>query len=199
MGKYTCEGLGTIPGGNYDELTIEGVFSAKNEITANTLVCEGVINFSDSVRADSLHMEGVINTKGYLYAGNMHMEGVLNANQIMVAGNISADGCICTNSLTADNAVLYYDSSKDTPKPFACVRSLLFGHKISNNHSASIGEIQTGTLEITDYNVHYISGNDIIIGPNCVVDTVSADKRLRIHRSATVDTITGAATPEYYD
>ena len=92
MSEYTCEGLGTIPGGIYDTLRIEGVFSAGSPIKANTLICEGVINFSAEVTTDTATIEGVVNINGPLHATSLDTEGVLNVDCIVVSDSVYSDG-----------------------------------------------------------------------------------------------------------
>ena len=43
MGEYRCEGIGSVNGGIYDKLHVEGVFTAKGPIKANYINGEGVI------------------------------------------------------------------------------------------------------------------------------------------------------------
>lgn len=198
MGEYRCEGIGSVNGGTYDKLHIEGVFTAKGPIKANLITGEGVMNFS-ALSAESLALEGVTNIKGPMEAGSCSMEGVLKADRITITGNFFADGVVGTDFLKAGSATLLFNSKKCGPRPFAKVRSFFSGKDVMDEKNAKIREIEAGTLVIEDYSVQKITGQDITIGRGCIVDTVQADTRLRIHKTAQIKNFGSSAAPEYFD
>ena len=198
MGEYRCEGIGSVNGGAYDKLHVEGVFTAKGPIKANLVTGEGVMNFS-ALYAETLTLEGVTNVKGPLEAGTCNMEGVLKANHITVTGNIYADGVVSTDTLKAGSATLLFNSKKCSPKPFAKIRSFFSGKDVMDEKNAKIREIEAGTLVIEDYSVQTITGKDIIIGRGCIVDTVQADTKLRIHKTAQVKNLGNSVAAEYFE
>lgn len=197
MGEYRCEGIGSVNGGTYDKLHVEGVFTAKGPIKANLVTGEGVLNFS-TLSAESLTLEGVTNVKGALEAGSCNMEGVLNADHITVAGNLYADGVVNTDTLKAGSATLLFNSKKCSPRPFAKIRAFFSGRDVLDKN-AKIREIEAGTLVMEDYSVKKITGQDITIGRGCMVDKVQADTRLRIHKTATIKDMGTSVVPEYFE
>ena len=198
MGEYRCEGIGSVNGGVYDKLHVEGVFTAKGPIKANLVTGEGVMNFS-ALSAESLTLEGVTNVKGPLEAGSCTMEGVLKATNITVAGNIYADGVVSADTLKANSATLLFNSKKCSPKPFAKIRSFFSGRDVMDEKNAKIREIEAGTLVLEDYSVQKITGQDVIIGRGCVVDTVQANTKLRIHKTAQVKNLGTSVAAEYFE
>lgn len=198
MGEYRCEGIGTLNGGSYDNLHVEGVFSAKAPITAKNISCEGVINFY-ALNAETLTCEGVANIREQLEVETASIEGVLKASHITVSRSLYADGVLNADTLKAGSATLLYNSQKSTPRPFAKIRAFFTGKDVLNEKNARIREIEAGTLVIEDYSVKKILGQDITIGKGCVVETVQADTRLRIHTTATVKDFSSSVTPEYFD
>ena len=198
MGEYRCEGIGSVLGGNYDTLHMEGVFTAKGPIAAKNITGEGVLNFS-ALRADSLTCEGVTNIKGLLEAREANVEGVLNAEDIAVAGSFYADGVVNTDTLRAGTATLLYHNKTNAPHFIAKVYAFFTGKDISVEKEAKIKELEANTLVIEDYYVENLIGTDVTIGQGCVVDKVQADGRLRIHKTATVKDILGTSVvPEYF-
>ena len=198
MGEYRCEGIGSVNGGSYDKLHVEGVFTAKGPIKANLVTGEGMVNFY-ALSAESLTLEGVANVKGSLMAGTCTMEGVLKADRITITENFYADGVVSTDMLKAGTATLIFNSQKCSPRPLAKIRSFFSGKDVTDEKNAKIEEIEAGTLVIEDYSVQKITGQDITIGRGCVVDTVQADIRLRIHKTATVKDIGTSVAPEYFE
>lgn len=198
MGEYRCEGIGSVNGGTYDKLYVEGVFTAKGPIQANLISGEGVMNFS-TLSAESLALEGVTNVKGSMEAGNCNMEGVLNAGSINIAGTFYADGVVNTDTLKAGSATLLFNSKKCSPRPFAKVRAFFSGRDVQDEKNAKIREIEVDTLIIEDYSVKKITGQDITIGRGCIVDAVQAGTRLRIHKTAAVKNMGSSVAPEYFE
>ena len=198
MGEYRCEGIGSVNGGAYDKLHIEGVFTAKGPIRAKHLSGEGVMKFS-ALTAESLTLEGVTKVTGLLDAGSCSSEGVLSAGAIIVSGDLYSDGVVNTTMLKADNATLLHNRRKESTRPFARVRSLFSGRTVEDEQNARIRDIEADTLMIEDYSVQKITGKDITIGRGCIVDKVQANTKLRIHKSAQVKDFIGSVMPEYFE
>lgn len=198
MGEYRCEGLGTIDGGTYDRLHVEGVFNARGPIRANYVSGEGVIKFT-TLSAETLTLEGVTKVEGLLEAGFCNIEGVLKAGAITTSGNFYSDGMINTTRLEADNATLIHNRKKESPRPFAGLRALFSGKSIQYEKNACIHEINANTLVIEAYSVQKITGKDVVIGKDCIVDKVIATTKLRIHKSAQVKDFIGSVMPEYFE
>ena len=198
MGEYRCEGIGSVNGGAYDRLHIEGVFTAKGPIRANHVSGEGVMKFS-ALTAESLTLEGVTKVSGLLDAGSCNSEGVLSAGAIIVSGDLYSDGVVNTTMLKADNATLLHNRRKESTRPFARVRSFFFGRTVEDEQNARIRDIEADTLMIEDYSVQKITGKDVIIGKGCFVDKVIATANLKIHKSAQVKDFIGSVMPVYYE
>ena len=198
MGEYRCEGIGSVLGGNYDNLHVEGVFTAKGPIAARNITSEGVSNFS-ALRTTSLTCDGVTNIRGLLEAEDASVEGVLNAEDISVAGNFYADGVVNTDTLKAGTATLLYNNKANAPRFVAKVYAFFTGKDIAVEKEAKIKELEADTLVIEDYYVENLIGTDVTIGQGCIVDKVQAGGRLRIHKTATVKDILGTSVvPEYF-
>ena len=198
MGEYRCEGIGSVNGGTYDRLHVEGVFTAKGPVKANLVTGEGVMNFS-ALCAESLNLEGVTNVKGTMEAGSCNMEGVLKADRITIKEHFYADGVVGTDFLNAGSATLLFNSKKCSPRPFAKIRAFFSGKDIMDEKNAKIREIEASTLVIEDYSVQKITGQDITIGRGCIIDAVQADTRLRVHKTAQVKNFGSSVAPEYFE
>ena len=198
MGDYRCEGIGSVNGGTYDKLHVEGVFTAKGPIKANQVNGEGVLKFT-TLSSETLTLEGVTKVDGLLETDTCNTEGVLKAGVIRVSGELYADGVVNTDLLKADRATLLHNSKKESPHPFARVRSFFSGRDIRDEKNARIREIEANTLVIEDYSVQKITGKDVIIGKGCFVDKVIATTKLRIHKTAQVKDFIGSVMPEYFE
>lgn len=198
MGEYRCEGMGRIQGGTYDKLHVEGIFTAKEPIKVNQVSGEGIVKFS-ALSAETVILEGVVKVERLLKAASCTVEGILKAGAISVSGNFYSDGVTSTNSLKADSATLLHNSKKESPRPFATIRSFFTGRDVQAEKNARIREIEANNLIIEDYSVQKITGKDVVIGKGCIVDKVVATTKLRIHKTAQVKDFIGSAMPEYFE
>ncbi len=198
MGEYRCEGIGSVNGGTYDKLYVEGIFTAKGPVKANQVSGEGIMKFS-ALSAETLTLEGVTKVNGLLEAGSCHSEGVLKAGAIIISGNLYAEGVVNTNSLQADSATLLHNNEKESLRPLAKVRSFFSGRDVQDEKNAKIRDIEANTLVIEDYSVQKITGKDITIGRGCIVDAVQADTKLRIHKTAMVKDLGNSIAAEYFE
>jgi len=196
MGEYRCEGIGSVNGGTYDRLYVDGVFTAKGPIKANQLNGEGVMKFS-ALSAETMTLEGVTKVNGLLEAGSCNSEGVLKAGAIIVSGDLYSDGVVNTNILQADNATLLHNRRKDSIRPITRIRAFFSGRDLPNEENARIRDIEANKLVIEDYSVQKITGKDVVIGKGCIVDKVVATASLKIHRTAQVRDFIGSVMPEY--
>ena len=196
MGEYRCEGIGSVNGGTYDRLHVEGVFTAKGPIKANQVNGEGVMKFS-ALSAETLTLEGVTKVDGLLEAGSCNSEGVLKAGAIIVSGDLYSDGVVNTSMLQADNATLLHNRRKENIRPFTRVRAFFSGRDLQDEKNARIRDIEANKLHIEDYSVQKITGKVVIIGKGCVVDKVIATASLKIHKTAQVKDFIGSVMPEY--
>jgi len=196
MGEYRCEGIGSVNGGTYDRLYVEGVFNAKGPIKANQVSGEGVMNFS-ALSAENLTLEGVTKVNGLLEAGSCNSEGVLKAGAIIVSGDLYSDGVVNTTMLQADSATLLHNRRKESFRPFTRVRAFFTGRDLQDEKNARIRDIEANKLVIEDYSVQKITGKDVVIGKGCVVDKVIATASLKIHKTAQVKDFIGSVMPEY--
>ena len=197
MGEYRYEGLGNITGGSYDRLNIEGLFNCNSPLQVNRMVCEGIMNVSAPLTTENLSMEGILNVKGPLEAGSLRLDGIIKADTVLITESLEAEGAIHTETLEADSASLYYEEKKDTRNFVRSIRNFIFG-KDTEVRTPIIQQLKATKLYIAGYCIGQVKGSDVTIGPDCVIDSVHADGKLRIHQSSRVKNLGSSVTPEYY-
>ena len=212
MNSQTIEGVGSISGGEYERISIEGVGNSKGDITVKYLDIEGVFKSNGKIKAETIQCEGVAEFSDKIRANKMIIEGVMKFSKSanVEAEEIICDGCLVTKSeistdrLLVDGCIkaneIYGEEIIIHTKPFMNrrVSSLLksitdaFDWFVHSSKSASKADlIEATTITIHNTNVHQINGANITIGENCEVDHVDCTGTLRIHHSAIVKKITG--------
>lgn len=215
METHHYEGIGTISGGSYGELKIEGVYSLQHEITTETLdiegvfhanaavnagsfFCEGVANFHAPLTAKTAKIEGVIHIKQDFHADNVRLDGVLNAENIFVTEEIIATGVIHAKKLTTDKASLIHDRKKYHGGIKNSIKSF-FSIKNDDGEHSKIDILSAREAVLSGYCIRNLIGDNITIEKDCHIENVQAGSRLRIHKSSVVDHIEGGIVPEYFD
>ncbi|WP_066716099.1 hypothetical protein [Clostridium sp. Marseille-P299] len=217
MHSQTIEGVGSISGGEYDRIGIEGVGNSKGDIIVKELDIEGVFKSSGKIKADSIQCEGVAELSDDVRANKLIIEGVmkLSKNAKLEAEEIICDGCMYTKSEISTDR-LYVDGcikaqeifgeeiiinskSSVTSKINSLLKNInesfaIFGNAKKSSSKADLIEATTVTIHNTQ--VREINGANITIGENCEVDHVDCTGTLRVHHTAIVKKITGV-TPKY--
>ena len=198
-------GVGTIQGGKYDTLNIDGVLTIEGDIEAEILNINGVCSCNGNLTAKIFDCDGVLTVNGNIRAGNAKIDGVVTVNgskveadRINCDGVLSVEGEISADSIEADGKL----NAREVVGDHIIVKSywrtgirrvfLKFGEKMGekiNNNSVKfsvIGLIEGTTVDLRGVQAKSVSGHDVSIGKGCEIDSVSATGVLNIHPKAKV-------------
>lgn len=209
MKDFSIQGLGSISGGEFSRLkvegmgtnhgdilaeflSIEGVFKSTGNVNTQVIECEGVADFSGNLRCKKLVMEGVLNLKGdsKLEADDIVGEGCINSKADINADRIKLHGCVNAKGIYGDQIEI---ESKE--EGYSTIKKFLHKINLSEHSKASnIELIEATQITITGVYAKEVNGHDIIIGPYCEVEKVDCTGTLRVHDSAKVGTIVGATS-----
>lgn len=126
---------------------------------------------NQKLEAEYLDCEGCLSTAGDLYVDVLKAEGSIKAKGIY-GDRIDID-------------------SKGTS--FHGIKKVL--EKMNLRHSSNASKITTieaTTIYLTGVNAVTVNGHDIVIGPDCVIDTIDCSGTLKVHESSKVNHIIGA-------
>jgi len=203
------DGVGTIQGGKYDTLRIDGVVEINGDIEAESLKINGVCTCNGNLTAKVFDCDGVLNVKGNLRAGDANIDGVVTvdgskveADRIDCDGVLSVEGEISADFIQADGKLNALEIVGDhiTIKSYwrIGVRGIFFkiggkiGDKFVRNFREKfsvIGLIEGTTVDLRGVHAKSVSGHDVSIGKGCEIDSVSATGTLHIHPKAKVASV----------
>ncbi|MDF2589373.1 MAG: hypothetical protein K0S41_3214 [Anaerocolumna sp.] len=214
MRTEKIEGIGSISGGEYDRVEIEGVGSIKGDMKAAVLyidgvckchgtiessefICSGVANLSKSIRAKNIKIDGVVNQgRANIEADDIFCDGVLLSSGEISADRILVDGCVSTPEMYGDNIKIIHCVKSNVnikiPNFFG-----IFGGRKNISQFSCVDVIEATNLELHGVKAKSVSGNTILIGPNCEIDQVECNGILKIHSSAKVNKIDGVNPTEW--
>ncbi len=217
------DGITSFAGGEFNQITIDGVVTVQHGIKANRLEADGVLNVKGNVLANRLEIDGVATLKKNLRCHTAEIDGVLNiksgkleADAIKCSGVIHVEGEINADEVTADGCIsakeIYGDQIQILSKPnqvknfLTEIGSFLKGMDI-NSGMERFKNIQASKIEIleaTKVNLKYVyvkqlCGTEITIGEGCYVENADCDGALRVSKYAVVKNVTGNHVYEELD
>lgn len=200
MQDLKMEGVGSISGGEYDsvkvegvcncsssikakEMSIEGVFNCAGELEVGYIYCEGVANTSN-IRAKRITVEGVLKVKGEgkLEAEEIRCDGVIKTSGEISADILNAEGCISAKEIVGDSIKIDSHNHGRHFLPF------------TKKTGSRVSLIEATTIELSNVEADTVNGKDIVIGPYCRIENIDCSGTLSIHRDAYVRNITGDYT-----
>lgn len=190
-GRLEIEGVGKIKGDvNADFLSINGVVTSNSRIEGQELLCDGVLNLSASLKVRKIYIDGVINhSQGNIESDSISCDGVLDSRGEISTDYLEVHGYISAKEIVGDKVVIYYKPKKYEGSVSNIVNIFTGKKDVKNYYDVSL--IEATTIEIHGLKVDALNGDDIIIGEGCEVKQVEASSSLKIHPLARVGKVTG--------
>ena len=208
-GRSNIDGVVTFPGGSFDELRIDGVCTAEGAIEANILDIDGVFTAKDDVRADELDCDGVVTIQGNLRVKKAKIDGVttiqgakMEADHIVCNGVLTADNQISADIIEADGFINAREIVGDRIYIRSFRRSSVFKiflkvrEAFGDPDFSKINLIEATTIELRGVRAQAVNGQNVIIGPACIIDRVDCSGTLKVDTDAKVGEITGVASAQ---
>jgi cytoskeletal protein CcmA (bactofilin family) len=208
MRTEKIEGIGSILGGEFDRIVIEGVGTIKGDVKANTidiqgvgkctgnietvdLFIEGVLTLTNSIRANRIRIEGVVNqTTSNIEADDIYCDGVLNSNGEISADKIEVGGCIIAHELYGDRIKIIYDRRRHGKLKIPNIFGIL-GNGKAINDGCQVDIMEATHIELEGVKSNSVSGELVIIGPDCNIKQVECNGTLMVHPSSRIEKIIG--------
>ncbi|CAK7062508.1 MAG: hypothetical protein DELT_03094 [Desulfovibrio sp.] len=196
MQDFSFDGKGTMNGGEYstiiidgiaectgdlkaEHLDIDGIFKCAGAVDAGIVECDGVAEFGAGVSAKKVIADGVVKLKR-LEADEIDCDGYIKAEGEVSADTMQVDGCIHAKEIVGDNIDINSRSGK--------ISGFL------TRKTSAIDLIEATTVRLRGVTAQTVSGKDITIGPHCKIKTVDCSGTLSIDKKAKVENITGEYT-----
>lgn len=196
MQDFSFDGKGTMSGGEYstiiidgiaectgmlkaEHLHIDGIFRCAGAVTANVIECDGIAEFNAGVCTKKFSVDGVAKLER-LEADEIDCDGFIKAEEEVSADRLHVDGCIHAKEIVGDHITINSRSGKITG---------LMARKTS-----SIKLVEATTIQLRGVTAQTVSGKNIVIGPHCKIRNVDCSGTLSLDKKAKVETVTGEYT-----
>ena len=203
-GKSRVDGVVVFPGGNFDELSINGVCTSEGPIEANLIDIDGVFTTSSDIRATSIDCNGVVTIHGNLRVKKADIDGVVTvrgasveADYIKCDGLLTAEGQVSADIIEAEGFINAREIVGDriTIGSFRKAGLLKFFIKVreafTDKDFSKVDLIEATTIELRGVQAKTVSGHNIVIGPACIINRVDCTGTLSIDTTATVREVIG--------
>ena len=202
------EGFGSISGGDYDRVEIEGIGKIRGDIKAGSIfiegvskclgtivteefTCSGIAQLSKSIRAKHVRIEGIVKqTKAKMEADDIYCEGILLTNGEISADSIEVDGCISAPEVYGDRIKIVHCFREKGYFSIPNFSGVFGGRRIEKDYS-TVDVMEATNIELYGVKADSVSGNIVVLGPGCDIKHVECDGTLRIHPGAKVGKISG--------
>lgn len=199
MNGFTINGVGTIDGGKFDSLKIDGIGKCTEDIEAENIEIDGMFECNGNIKAGLFDCDGMTKLKGNLEAKKLDVDGMLSvksgkieAEEIYCDGLITADGEVSADLIEADGYICAQEIVGDKVSIKSKKRNIKFVKLFHKKSEINIIEATTIALEGVWANA--VNGRDITIGPHCEIKSIDCNGTLSIHEKATVGSVTGQYT-----
>lgn len=221
MRVQKIDGIGTLTGGEYDRVEVDGIAKLAGDLTVGIFEVDGVIKGSGTIHAKKFECDGVATLTGDISAESIHIDGTVKlsggkveAESFRCDGCMTAEGEICADQVIVDGIIkaaeIYGDEVRICSKGkggifpipnldidiMGIVKIKNTGNKHGSFTVSSVKTIEATTVEIKYTKAELVSGQFVTIGPGCVVKRVDCDEKLVIAETAVVEEIVGDASVE---
>lgn len=92
MQDIRIEGIGTIVGGEYCNINIDGIGKCEGDLIAQTIDIDGKFNCNGSVKADTITCDGLTRCNGNIITQNIDIDGKFNGVGSLTTEILNCDG-----------------------------------------------------------------------------------------------------------
>lgn len=156
---------------NVKESRISGITTVKNAISAHQLKVSGVLNAAKMIEAEHLKVTGRLNCEGLINAERVELE--------------AKSGSTFEEIGASEVKIIRYESGHPINGVLTSVINS-FTEAFGVNKRVMGKQIEADQIYVESATIQKISGHDIVIGPDCVIDEVEYTGTLVVDKKSTV-------------
>ena len=225
MNRESFEGVGSIYGGEYDAINVEGVGKLKGDATVNKVTVDGMFKSKGKLTAEEVVIDGMARVFRNMKVKKLEIDGMLKVRHANVnADIIRCDGFMsCTNEVSADEITidgicsitkLYGDritvhnhrdnfdfgSKGQFLKYFSFLGKLYLGRKISTKYSLA-DVVECTRLDASRLRSKIVRADRVTLTDHCCIGKLYCNREMQIDRSCRIGEVinekqTNSSLPE---
>lgn len=198
MNNMIANGVSTCNGGTYDNIEVKGVINIRNGIICDNFLQEGVCDCTGAVTVKNrASIKGTCKVRGSVDIERLHLYGTLNVNGDLSGETLDIDGAMDVSGEVNAEEIRFQMSHGSSAHS-------VFGHSIEINRGLSsrivsllrarkhelVCENMEGDIIKIEYcNIRKLSGVNIEIGPQCIIETLEYSGSYMADKTAVIKNI----------
>jgi len=213
MRSEKIDGIGSIHGGEYDVISVDGIGKLKGDASAKRIIIDGIFKGKGKLAAEEIEIDGVARVfrniksksvkidgilklrRASLYADKIICDGVIVGNREINADEIHIDGICSVSKMYGDKIVLKNNKNKggrlinaNIPIKIEQFFKLYFGRNVSMEYSI-VDVIECTDLEAEDIVAKVIQANRVKLKGNCKIGKLICDGKMFIDDTCQISEI----------
>ncbi|MFR1517812.1 MAG: hypothetical protein ACLSVG_03405 [Clostridia bacterium] len=208
MRSEKIDGIGSMTGGEYDSIQIDGIGKLKGDAKANQVSVDGILRSKGKIEAAVLNINGIHKAKRSIKVKEMHIDGILNLKKAALqADKIKCTGALfCNREVNADVIDLqgiynishiygdsitltYEESSRNIPgRKNSALFKMLFGFSVPDGYGKA-DYVECTSLCATNTKFKTIRAGSVSLSQNCEADKLYCDGPISIDASCKIGEI----------
>ena len=208
MNNERIEGIGTIYGGEYNDIIVDGMGKLKGSVTAGKVSVSGTFKSVGRLSVQELQVDGfaraykTITTKRLIIQGTLklrradvnadviHGEGLLTSTGAISAEEINIRGYCTVKRMMGDRISIHNDfnSINKLVKKLKLFTYLYLGRSIQSEHSL-VDQIECTELCASCIKAKVVRAGHVKLGCDCIIDKLYCDGTMLIDPSCRIKKI----------
>ena len=208
MKRERIGGIGSVSGGEYDSIQIDGIGKLKGRIKANQISASGMSRSKGEIEASLLNINGIHKAKrtikvreaaingvlrlktASLHADKINCTGCLYCGRELSADQISIQGIFSISHIYGDTVRLVSDETAHLPigRKSRLFCRLLFGFRIPGGASRA-DYVECTELVASNTKFKTIHAGSVTLSQNCEVDKIYCDGPVTADSTCTIGKI----------
>ncbi|GMA51462.1 hypothetical protein GCM10025857_28190 [Alicyclobacillus contaminans] len=183
-------GVGSASGGQYEDVSIEGVGKVHGDVECTEFRLEGVGTVNGSLRANLVELEGKATVKGDIAAETVRMEGYIkvtgdcDAESFTATGILRADGLLNADRISI--ALHGHSHVQQMGGSEILVKRIRKGRWFRSGRHLEVDIVEGDNVHLEATRARIVRGNSVVIGSGCEVEMVEYRQSLDIASDASV-------------
>ncbi len=212
MKNASLDGIGTLNGGEYNKVELDGISKLKHPLIAKSVSIDGIFKSKAKIQADILSFDGIsrvfrdikakkININGIvkirranLYADEITCTGILVCNREVNADYINIDGTCSVSNMYGD--MILINSSENNkhrakiPSKLGFLGNLYFGRQVKTGLSL-VDRIECTHLEGNNVHCKEVYANSVKLTGYSVIEELHCDGEIEVANTCRIGKIVG--------
>ncbi len=205
MNNEKIEGIGSIHGGDYNDIIVDGMGKLKGVVTAEKVIVSGAFKCKGELTAKELQIDGFARIHKNIKMKRLALQGTLklrhadvNGDQFQGEGLLTSTGTVCADEIMlrgicsvkkmqGDIITIHNDlgTINRAVKKLKLLAFLYFGRRISFDYSL-VDQIECTSLYASRIKSKVVRANHIELGEACVIDRLYCDGTMIIDPSCKI-------------